>query len=89
MRRDENNARAVAQNNVARHDDGVADVYRRVDPQNNDTTHRRGMRRAEVDLSGQVKQAFQVADTAVHHRAAAGGAVDRSMQIVAAEVMAR
>src|SRR5439155_4637124 len=83
VRRDEVNAFAVAEYDVARQDRGVADAHRNVIAGNHDVAYRCRMHAADIDGHVDGIDTFQIADGAVHHHAGPGSCVNKGGQVVA------
>ena len=89
VRRDEEDALAVAEHYIARHHDRFADLDGYVDPDHADLCHKRWMRLLVVHLCRQIEDALQVANVAIDYRASAGPPVDGGVQVVASERVSR
>ena len=84
LRRNEADTFGIADHHIARHDSDVADANWNVHRGHRDSINVARMHAAEVSRHVDLADAFQVADTSIHHQAAAlGGPHDVMEEIVA------
>src|SRR4030081_2006602 len=85
VRRDEMNAFAIPEDQIAGHHGGCSNAYRDVDPGEHHVTVGSRRRAAEVASGIEVNHAAEVADRAIDYKSGPGSCVNCGMKIVSAK----